>query len=54
MNSPIVKMKEGDGRYKQISERFTNIEKKYENKIEEIKEAHVDRNQGKAVITGFI
>ena len=28
MNSSIVKMKEGDDRYKQIKERFTNIEKK--------------------------
>ena len=45
MNSSIVKMKEeGDDRYKQISERFTNIEKKildmdkkYKSKIEEIK-----------------
>ena len=60
MNSSIVKMKEEDDRYKQINERFTNVEKKildidkkYGSKIEEIKEAHVDRNQGKAVITGF-
>ena len=61
MNSSFVKMKEeGDDRYKQISERFTNIEKKildmdekYENKIEELKGAHVDRNQGEAVITGI-
>ena len=28
MNSAIVKMKEEDDRYKQINERFTNIEKK--------------------------
>ena len=42
MNSTIVKMKEEDDRYKQISERITNIEKKildmdekYENKNEE-------------------
>ena len=60
MNSAIVKMKEEDDRYKQINERFTDIEKKildidkkYESKIEESKGAHVDRNQGKAVITGF-
>ena len=61
MNSSVVEMKkEGDDRYKQISERFTNIEQKihdmdekYENKIEELKGAHVDWNQGKAVITGF-
>ena len=51
---------EGDDRYNQISERFTNKEnkildmaEKYENKIEELKGAHADRNQGKAVITGF-
>ena len=56
-----MKMKEeGDDRYKQINERFTDAEKqildigkKYENKIEESKGAHVDRNQGKVVITGF-
>ena len=61
MNSSIVKMKEeGDDRYKQISERNTNFEKKildmgekYENKIEELEGAHVDRNQGRAVMTGF-
>ena len=61
MNSAIVKMKEeGDDRYKQISERITNIGKKdldidekYENRNEEPKGAHVDRNQGKAVKTGF-
>ena len=29
------------------------MDEKYENKIEELKGAHVDRNQGKAVITGF-
>ena len=51
---------EGDDRYKQINERFTDAEKQildtgktYENKIEESKGAHVDRNQVKAVITGF-
>ena len=60
MNSSIVKMKEGGDRYKQINERFTDIEKKildidrkYESKSEESKGAHVDRNPGKAVITGF-
>ena len=61
MNSSIVKTKEdGDDRYKQISEKITNIEKKildmdekYENRIEEPRGAHVDQNQGKAVITGF-
>ena len=58
MNSAIVKMKEEEeDRYKQINERFTDIEKKilekYESKIEESKAAHVDRNQGKAVKTGF-
>ena len=43
---------------KQISERITNIEKKfidmdekYENRNEELVGAHVDRNQGKAVMT---
>ena len=53
-------IEEDDDRYKQISERFTNVEKKildidnkYESRIEESKGAHVDRNQGKAVITGF-
>ena len=29
------------------------MDKKYENKSEESKGAHVDRNQGKPVITGF-
>ena len=61
MNSAIVKMKEEEGdRYKQINERFTekqkkilDIDKKNESKIEESEGAHVDRNQGKAVITGF-
>ena len=61
MNSAIVKMKEADDdRYKHINKRFTDIEKKIldidkknESKIEESKGAHVDRNQGKAVITGF-
>ena len=61
MNSTIVKMKEeGDDRYKQISERITNMEKKildmdqkYENRSDEPREAHVDQNQGKAVTKGF-
>ena len=60
MNSAIVKMKEEDDRCKQINERFTDIEKKildkdkkYESMSEESKGAHVDRHQGKAVITGF-
>ena len=61
MNSAIVKMKEEeDDRHKQINERFTDFEKKildidkiYESKSEECKGAPVDRNQGKAVITGF-
>ena len=51
---------EEDDRYKRINERFTNVEKKildidrkYESKSEESKGAHVDRNQGKAVITRF-
>ena len=51
---------EEDDRYKQTNERFTDIEKKildidgqYESKSEESKGAHVDRNQSKAVITGF-
>ena len=60
MNSTIVKMKEeGDDRYKQISERITNREKKildmnekFENRNGEPRGAHVDQNQGKAVITG--
>ena len=60
MNSTIVKMKEGDDRYKQISERITNMEKKileldekYENRSDEPRRAHLDKNQGKAVITVF-
>ena len=60
MNSSIVKMKEGDDRYKQFNEIITNIERqildmdeKYENRREVIKGEHVDENQGKAVVTGF-
>ena len=61
MNSTIVKMKEEeDGRYKQISERITNMEKKildmvekYGNRSDEPGGAHVDQDQGKAVIPGF-
>ena len=61
MNSTIVKMKEKeDDSYRQINEIITNIEKKildmdekYENKNEEPRGTHVDRNQVKAVITGF-
>ena len=59
MNPTIAKMKEEDDRYKQFSERITNIEKildvdeKYENRREETKGEHVDQNQGKAVATGF-
>ena len=60
-NSTIVKMKEEeDDRYKQISERITNMEKnildmdeKCENRSDEPRRAHVDQNQGKAVITGL-
>ena len=33
--------------------KILDIDKKYESKIEQIREAHVDRNQGKAVTTGF-
>ena len=48
INSSIVKMKEaGDDRYKQFKD------EKYENRSEETKGEHVDKNQGKAVITGF-
>ena len=54
MNSTIVKMKEEDDRYRQINERITNIEKKildmdeqYENRNEEPRGTHVDRNQGR-------
>ena len=61
MNSSIVKMKEqGDDRYKQFNERITNFERKildmdgkYENRSEVIKQEHVDENQGKTVITRF-
>ena len=61
MNSAIVKMKEEeDDRYTQINGRLTDTEKKildmerkYESKSDESKGAQVDRNQGKAVITGF-
>ena len=61
MNSTIMKMKEEeDDRYKQISERIMNTEKKIldidekcENTSDEPRGAHGDQNQGKAVITGF-
>ena len=53
-------MKEEDDRYKRFNERITNMEWKvpdmdenYENLSDEPREAHVDQNQGKAVITGF-
>ena len=61
MNSTIVKTKEEEnGRYKQFSERITNMEKKtidmdekYESRSDEPRGAHGDQNQGTAVITGF-
>ena len=60
MNSTIVKMKEEDDRYKEISERIINMDKKIldidekqENRSDEPKGAHGDQNQGKAVIAGF-
>ena len=60
MNSSIVKMKEGDDRYKQFNERITNIERKivdmdekYDNRSEVIEGEHVDQNQVKAVVTRF-
>ena len=60
MNSTMLKMKEEDDRYKQISERIPNMKKKifemdekYEKRSDEPRGAHVDKNQGKAVITGF-
>ena len=61
MNSTIAKMKEEeDDRYKRISERIMNMEKKNldidekdENRSDEPRGAHVDQNQGKAVIKGF-
>ena len=58
MNSTIVKMKEEeDDRYRQLNERIKKEEKKIldmdENRNEEPRGTHVDRNQGKAVITGF-
>ena len=60
MNSTIVKMKEEDDRYKQISERIMNvvlkildIDKECESKIDESKGAQGDMNQGKAVIARF-
>ena len=52
MNPIIVKMNEEDDRNKQISEGITNIEE-YENRSDEPWGAHVDQNEGKAVITGF-
>ena len=36
-----------------IGKKIVDIDQKYESKSEESKGAHVDRNQGKAVITGF-
>ena len=55
MNSTIVKMKEEDDRYKQISERIMNMEKKildidekHENRSDEPGRAHGDQNQGEA------
>ena len=60
MNTSIVKTKEEDDRYKQISEIITNMERKiidmnekYENRSDEPRGARVDQNQGKALITGF-
>ena len=54
MNSTIVKMKEEeDDRYRQINEKTRILKRKYENRQEEPRGTHVDRNQGKAVITGF-
>ena len=60
MNSTIVKTKEEDDRYKQISEGIMNMEKKildiderYENRSSQPRGAHGDQNQCKAVITGF-
>ena len=61
MSSTIVKMKEEeDGRYKHISKRIMNLEKKildtdekYENRSDEPRGAHGDQNQGKAVTAGF-
>ena len=60
MNSTIVKMKEEDDRYKQINEIIMNMERKIldmdekcENRSDEPKVAHVDQNQGEAVVTGF-
>ena len=60
MNSTIVKMKEEDDRYKQISERIMNMEQKIididekiENRSYEPSRAHGDQNRGKAVIIGF-
>ena len=57
MNSSVAKI---DDRYKQFNERTTNVEReildmdeKYENRSDERRRAHVDQNQGKAVITGF-
>ena len=53
-------MKEEDDRYKRISERIMNMEKKildidekYENRSDEPRRAHGDQNQGKAKIQGF-
>ena len=60
MSSTIVKMKEEDDRYKQISERIMNmdqkildIDEKCENRSDEPRRAHRDQNSSKAAITGF-
>ena len=52
MNSSIVKMKEGDDRYKQFNERITNIERKildmdekYENLSDENMLTRIKENQ---------
>ena len=37
VNSSIVKMKEGDDRYKQFNERITNIDRKIPDKVEKYK-----------------
>ena len=61
-NTTIAKKsEEADDRYQQINERIANMEKKIsvmdekksENRNDEPNRAHVDQNQGKAVVTGF-
>ena len=53
MNSTVVKMKEDDDRYNQISERIMNIDENEKTEVTNPTEPMTTQNQGKAIITGF-